>query len=188
MALTLLIVVAASCAALATVLAVKTMRFSRSQVPVLPLARAEIVKEDAVRRLSRAIQCETVSRSRGDRNDPAFEELKAHLVQSFPLVYEKLELERVDAHTLLFRWAGTNRAARPIMLMGHTDVVPAAAEASEREWTHPPFSGVVADGFIWGRGAWDNKSAVMGILEAVENSLTRRASAAARHLPVLRPR
>jgi len=34
--------------------------------------------------------------------------------------------------------------------------------------THGPFSGDIADGFIWGRGALDDKSAVMGALEAVE--------------------
>jgi acetylornithine deacetylase/succinyl-diaminopimelate desuccinylase-like protein len=26
-----------------------------------------------------------------------------------------------------------------------------------QDWTHPPFSGVVADGFVWGRGAMDVK-------------------------------
>jgi acetylornithine deacetylase/succinyl-diaminopimelate desuccinylase-like protein len=37
------------------------------------------------------------------------------------------------------------------MLMGHLDVVPARAET----WRHDPFSGVRAEGFIWGRGAVD---------------------------------
>src|SRR5690606_8971036 len=33
---------------------------------------------------------------------------------------------------------------------------------------HPPFSGKVADGFVWGRGTLDDKVGVVGILEAVE--------------------
>jgi acetylornithine deacetylase/succinyl-diaminopimelate desuccinylase-like protein len=41
----------------------------------------------------------------------------------------------------------------PLLLMGHTDVVPAEAQ----HWTHPPFEGVIADGNIWGRGALDMK-------------------------------
>ena len=38
-------------------------------------------------------------------------------------------------------------------------------------WTHPPFAGVVADGALWGRGAMDDKSGLVGILEAVEGLL-----------------
>lgn len=54
--------------------------------------------------------------------------------------------------------------------MAHMDVVPVDS-ASESLWKHPPFSGAVADGFIWGRGAMDDKGSVLGILEAVEHLL-----------------
>ena len=46
---------------------------------------------------------------------------------------------------------------RRILLMSHSDVVPAGDEAA---WTHPPFSGELADGRIWGRGAKDCKMLV----------------------------
>jgi len=39
---------------------------------------------------------------------------------------------------------------------------------TEDEWTHPPFSGAVADGFVWGRGTLDDKAGVLSALEAVE--------------------
>ena len=42
---------------------------------------------------------------------------------------------------------------RPILLMSHTDVVPVEPEY----WTHEPFSGEIADGYVWGRGAVDMK-------------------------------
>ena len=42
---------------------------------------------------------------------------------------------------------------RPILMMSHLDVVP----AEPNMWTHPPFDGNVADGFVWGRGAIDSK-------------------------------
>lgn len=45
---------------------------------------------------------------------------------------------------------------KPLLLMSHIDVVP----ADPSEWTHDPFSGVVADGHVWGRGALDMKNAV----------------------------
>ncbi|WP_307815536.1 M20/M25/M40 family metallo-hydrolase [Streptomyces sp. 7-21] len=44
--------------------------------------------------------------------------------------------------------------SRPALLIhGHTDVVPANAE----DWTYDPFSGEIADGCVWGRGAVDMK-------------------------------
>jgi acetylornithine deacetylase/succinyl-diaminopimelate desuccinylase-like protein len=43
----------------------------------------------------------------------------------------------------------------PLLLMAHLDVVPAQAE----DWTHPPFAGELAGGYVWGRGAVDTKNA-----------------------------
>jgi acetylornithine deacetylase/succinyl-diaminopimelate desuccinylase-like protein len=51
----------------------------------------------------------------------------------------------------------------PILLQGHTDVVP----ADPSEWTHHPFSGDIADGCIWGRGALDMKGTVVMQLMAL---------------------
>lgn len=42
---------------------------------------------------------------------------------------------------------------RPVLMMSHLDVVP----AEPKMWSHPPFDGDVADGFVWGRGAIDSK-------------------------------
>lgn len=50
------------------------------------------------------------------------------------------------------------------------DVVP-VAPGSESSWERPPFSGDIADGFIWGRGTLDDKVSVLAILEAVERLL-----------------
>lgn len=47
-------------------------------------------------------------------------------------------------------------SAPPLLLFGHLDVVPVEPE----HWTHPPFEAVMADGFIWGRGALDMKNIV----------------------------
>jgi carboxypeptidase PM20D1 len=58
-----------------------------------------------------------------------------------------------------------------MLLMGHMDVVPPDAP-TERQWTHPPFAGQIADGYIWGRGTMDDKVSVLGILEAVEYLLS----------------
>jgi acetylornithine deacetylase/succinyl-diaminopimelate desuccinylase-like protein len=58
---------------------------------------------------------------------------------------------------------GDGTGGAPLLLLGHLDVVPAPPE----RWTHDPFAGDVADGYIWGRGAVDMKNLVameLGIL------------------------
>lgn len=47
-------------------------------------------------------------------------------------------------------------SAPPLLLMGHTDVVPVEPD----KWSRPPFSGDLVDGVIWGRGATDMKNVV----------------------------
>ncbi len=56
---------------------------------------------------------------------------------------------------LIARIKGTGSAS-PLLLYGHVDVVSTA----NQDWTHPPFSGEIADGFIWGRGSLDMKDGV----------------------------
>jgi carboxypeptidase PM20D1 len=52
-------------------------------------------------------------------------------------------------------------------LIGHQDVVP--ADDTQKPWKQPPFSGVIVDGELWGRGTLDDKINVIGLLEAVEH-------------------
>ncbi len=53
--------------------------------------------------------------------------------------------------SVVARWGGTEGDA--LLLHGHLDVVPAAAE----DWAVHPFSGEIQDGYVWGRGAVDMK-------------------------------
>jgi carboxypeptidase PM20D1 len=46
-------------------------------------------------------------------------------------------------------------------------VVP-VAPGTEKDWLKPPYDGVIADGFIWGRGSWDDKGNLYSMLEAAE--------------------
>jgi acetylornithine deacetylase/succinyl-diaminopimelate desuccinylase-like protein len=68
---------------------------------------------------------------------------------------------------LLCRMQGTGDAS-PLILLHHIDVVP----AEEDKWRHPPYSGAVIDGEIWGRGAQDCKS--LGIAELLSFLLLKR--------------
>ncbi len=73
-----------------------------------------------------------------------------------------------DRGTFIARLKGDG-SAPPLLLMGHTDVVAVEPE----KWTHDPFSGDIADGFIYGRGALDMKQMVT--MEAMTMLLLKRA-------------
>ncbi len=157
--------------ALALVVAVRALRFCAPSRAVRPSSSLEVDAEGAAARLAGALAIPTLSnrdRSRMDRG--AFLALHDYLQKCFPGVHQTLEFETVNELSLLYRWPGSDPSLPPLLLMAHLDVVP-VAPGTEGDWTHPPFGGVVADGFVWGRGSLDVKSGVTGILEAAERLL-----------------
>ncbi len=124
------------------------------------------IDDRTAERLAAALRCATVSRDDAEADAAEFDRLAGHLETCFPLVHSRLELERFG-HSRLYRWPGSGTGTAAVLL-AHQDVVPVD---DERRWTHPPFAGVVDDEFIWGRGAIDDKSRLMAILEAVESLL-----------------
>ena len=153
------------------VLAVVPWRAMRvAPLAIAPVAIPDIaIDPDAsAGRLARALTFATVSRDDAEPADPqALSGLVAYLREAFPRVHAALEVEGVGAHSLLLHWRGRDREARPALFSAHLDVVP-VEPVSLSQWTHPPFAGTVADGYVWGRGALDDKSAVLAQLEAVE--------------------
>jgi len=67
-------------------------------------------------------------------------------------VWQQLQVEKLGAgnHSYLITWRGSNPALKPSLFISHVDVVP-VSPGTEQDWTHPPFGGAVADGFIWGK-------------------------------------
>ena len=71
---------------------------------------------------------------------------------------------------VLARIPGTDPSLPGLLVQGHLDVVPADAA----DWSVPPFSGEVRDGFLWGRGAVDMKDFCAMVLAAVASGLRPR--------------
>ena len=123
--------------------------------------------EGAVERLSAAIQIETIGeREMSPQGEVAFKQMHDLLARNYPQVWALREEVPAAAYSVLYRWPGTEPELAPIVLLAHMDVVP-VDDASREQWTHPPFSGAIVDGSIWGRGALDDKSCVLSQLEAV---------------------
>jgi len=122
------------------------------------------VGEETITHLRRLLRLDT-------RNPPGNEIRAAEYLRSV-LETEGISGEMVgpssDRGTFIARLKGDG-SAPPLLLMSHTDVVAVEPE----KWTHGPFSGDIADGFIYGRGALDMKHMVT--MEAMTMLLLKRS-------------
>lgn len=144
---------------------IKAFLVRSRQIQVQPAPKISLDENQLVTHLSAGLQIQTVSYDDPSmQNSSEFLRFHEFLRDAFPLVHSQLTMEKVSRYSLLYRWNGTDETLAPIVWMGHHDVVP----AKESDWKHPPFGGMVADGYVWGRGALDDKSCVISQLEAVE--------------------
>ena len=106
------------------------------------------LEDEAVSTLSRYIQIDTTN--------PPGNEIKA--AQFFKQIFdhagiEARIIESAPGRGNIFARLRGNGTKKAVLLLNHMDVVP----ANPKEWKEPPFSGLIKDGQIWGRGAIDNK-------------------------------
>jgi carboxypeptidase PM20D1 len=146
-------------------IAVKTATFTTRQLPTPSKVSYAIDLEGATDRLSHAIQYRTIFNEDLSLVDYGpFSKMEQYLEKSFPLTYAKVERKVINDHGLLYIWKGSDPSLKPVLLLAHQDVVPAAEDG----WKYPPFSGTVANGYIWGRGSLDDKCTLLSMLEGVE--------------------
>ena len=119
---------------------------------------------DYARKLQKLIACQTVS-SKDGYDDREFAKLRAVMEEQFPLVHRSCKRMTFGDDCWVYMLPGMDDRHN-IMLMSHHDVAPA-----EGEWQHPPFSGVIADGKLWGRGTVDTKTSLFAIFSALEELL-----------------
>ena len=132
----------------------KTLLAVTSLISILPLCAAPApdfaaARDEAVRYLSEYLRIDTV-------NPPGNETRGAKYLQSIlkreGIPSEIFELEPGRGN-LVARLTGSG-SKKPILIMGHIDTV-----GIERgKWTVNPFGGLVRDGFLYGRGASDDKN------------------------------
>jgi carboxypeptidase PM20D1 len=132
--------------ALATALVVALASPAAAQPKVTPALHAQ-----ALEILTRGIAFRTVVP--GDQTLPYAEYLKGVLVAA-GYAPGDIRTQAMDGTaTLVARYPGSDRSKKPIVVLGHMDVV----EAKREDWTRDPFTPVVENGYVYGRGAVDNK-------------------------------
>ncbi len=126
--------------------------------------------DGAVDRLSAALQIPTISPAETDEERRAFVELRELVASEFPIIDNVAEHHRSSDLTMHLELPGVVDEAPHVVFLAHADVVPVESGTAD-EWSYPPFSGAVEEGYIWGRGTLDNKHNMMALLEAVEGML-----------------
>ncbi len=164
----------AAFAAFVGLISFRTILATSRQIDVKPIVKIQ-PREGFEHRLAQALRIPTIAREPSSSNDPVpFEDLRKLLEAEYPRVHQNLQRE-VFGQTLLFGWKGTDATVEPVLLMSHLDVVP-VEPGTETNWTHPPFEGRIADGFIWGRGALDVKCGALWAFSRPLNDSWKTAS------------
>jgi carboxypeptidase PM20D1 len=123
----------------------------------------------ALKHLSHAIKIKTVSYPDYEKIDfELFDEFLVFLEKSYPNINRVCKKEMINGYCPVYIWESENNDNKPILLLGHYDVVP-VEKSSEADWEEEPFSGIIKNEYIWGRGTLDDKHQVIAVMEAVEN-------------------
>jgi carboxypeptidase PM20D1 len=153
---------------LGCVLGINALLQPSRQIKVAAIPRVAIDEKSAADHLSAAIRFRTISSATdAEQNADAFRAMQAYMAETFPAFHAVAKREVINGLSLLYTWQGNDPGATPIGLLAHQDVVP-IAPGTESHWQAPPFDGTIRDGFIWGRGSWDDKGNLFSILEAAE--------------------
>ena len=128
-----------------------------------PVAAAETalppaISGQALQILTRSIGFKTV---KGEGQVPAYAAYLAGVLQDGGFAAEDITITPYgETATLVARYRGTDPAAKPIVIGGHMDVVSAFRE----DWERDPFTAVVENGYVFGRGSSDNKFGISSMV------------------------
>lgn len=147
-----------------------TFTMKSRQLTTAPVLNLDI-DSNALEHFSSAIKIKTVSpEDLEDFDSIQFERFNDYLVNTYPLIDSLLEHKSFNRYSHLYHWKGAKPDLKPVILMGHLDVVPVIDE-NLYYWKQDPFGGKVVNDTIWGRGCIDDKIGVIGIMESVEQLL-----------------
>ncbi|MET0275183.1 MAG: M20/M25/M40 family metallo-hydrolase [Phenylobacterium sp.] len=107
--------------------------------------------DQALEILTKGVAFRTVQ---GAGNTPAYAEYLKGVLVAAGYRPEDIKIDQLaGSATLVARYPGKDAKKKPIVILGHMDVV----EAKREDWTRDPFVPVVENGYVYGRGSVDNK-------------------------------
>ncbi|MFN6943450.1 MAG: M20/M25/M40 family metallo-hydrolase [Cytophagaceae bacterium] len=142
----------------------RTVTFHSKQIKITKEPVQLPISERSISNLSKAIQFPSISYDDAQKKDSsAFLGLIDFIHEAYPQIRLNLQREVINDLSILYTWKGKDTTLPPAILTGHLDVVPV-----EDNWKYPPFSGLVKNDTIYGRGAIDDKGSIISILESIE--------------------
>ncbi len=149
------------------IMIIRTLNFSSKQIQDIEAIKLFPLEKKSIEHLAQAIQIPTIS---NNIDSSAYRNFDTLLQRTYLQVHQELERTVINEFSYIYKWAGTNPRLEPILLMGHSDVVP-VEEASRDRWDADPFGGQIDENLLYGRGTLDDKINIIGILEACEKML-----------------
>lgn len=160
------------------IILVRTLNYGGAPQDVREIVLPEVPEFDAMvaaEHLGEAIRFRTITVAPGDPREGQegpWLEMQAWMEETYPDFHAAANKETIPGgYSLLYTWAGSDAGLDPILLMAHQDVVPVNI-GTEEDWDAHPFSGAIQDGYVYGRGAIDDKGSMVGLFEAL-NALAR---------------
>lgn len=151
------------------VILIRTAMFTKKPSPKIFENEEKFDGDKIIENLRTLVRFKTISyRDHELEDDSQFEALIDALPTLYKNVFEKCEFMRLPDRALLFRWHGKTEG-EPTVLMAHYDVVP----VNEDMWDKDPFSAILEDGVIWGRGTLDTKVTLNGVLSAADHLIAQ---------------
>ena len=160
---------------LIAVILIRTFNYGGTPQNVRKIVLPEVLDFDSNRvaeHLSEAIQFRTITVAAGDPRvgqEGPWLDMQDWMETTFPAFHAAAAKETIPGgYSLLFTWEGSDDTLDPILLMAHQDVVPVNI-GTEGDWDAPPFSGAIQDGYVYGRGAIDDKGSMVALLTALDS-------------------
>jgi carboxypeptidase PM20D1 len=135
----------------------------------LPIEKSDyelhgIDKDLVVAHLSDAVKFKTVTLQNPRAETRVFLEYQTFLEKTYPTLFTLAKKTQINRYSVYYVVEGSDKSLLPIGILAHQDVVPAPEEG----WEVPPFSGIVKDNCVYGRGSQDMKSQMIAALEGLE--------------------
>ena len=160
------------------IIIVRTLNYGGAPQDVREIVLPEVPEFDAMvaaEHLGEAIRFRTITVAPGDPREGQegpWLEMQAWMEETYPDFHAAANKETIPGgYSLLYTWAGSDESLDPILLMAHQEVEPVNI-GTEDDWDAHPFSGAIQDGYVYGRGAIDDKGSMVGLFEAL-NALAR---------------
>lgn len=121
-------------------------------------------RSNSSHRLAKALQIDTCVND-GQEDFAKMQKFHDYFESEFFRVFQAGKTTLINNYAYVIEFQGSDTSLKPLMLMAHQDTVPIGDLS---KWKKDPWSGDIDDNNIYGRGASDDKSLLIGLMETMD--------------------